>query len=230
MAAGRRWILFGLALASLVVMTYAGVLFAFSVPVTDEMLETNRDLPDAGRALVMPIVDARSVRTHASAGDGVLLVRGESEGTFPAGATDLAMARALAYVEPMNGTYEPANLSLVDVPTSRGTSDLTIDVASLAGGATGWIVMGTGETEPRFFAKDDVLGEVARFASGTTLGLTLALGFLGFVAPLVGIILTHRPSGKRGAPTIVCRECGAPFPHNGEFCLRCGAYKAGVEA
>lgn len=210
-------------------MTYAGVLLAFSVAVTDEMLEANRDVPEAGRALVVPIGDRSSVPTHLDVGEGAFLVAGEGGGAFPAGATDVRMARALAYVEPLNGTYEPAQLSLVGVASRNGTANLTIDVATLAGGQSGWIVMGSGQEAPSFFASERVIGEVTRFASGGTLALALALGSVGFVAPLVVVILTHKPAARRITHELVCRECGAPFPANGEFCLRCGAYRAAVE-
>lgn len=210
-------------------MTYAGVLLAFSVPVSAQMLEANRDLPAGGRALVVPVVDADAVATHALTGEGALLVAATEKRSLPANSIGLSMGRALAHVAPTNGTYEPPQRTFVDVPSANGTSNVTLDVASLAGGASGWIVMGSGEAAPRFVPDDDVVGAVEGFASGASLGLTLALGFLGFLAPLVAVVVTHKPSGKRGSPRIVCRECGAAFPHNGEFCLRCGAYQAGVD-
>lgn len=223
MAAVRRWALFGIALASLVMMTYAGVLLAFSVRLTPELLDANRDLPEAGRAIVVPIADPQLVRTHAATGEGALLAAGKKEGAFAANAQDVTLGRALAWV-PIGTT---ANVTLTDVPSRNGTSNLTVDAAALAGGREGWIVMGSGEEAPRFYAREEVLGEVARFSSGAALGWTFAAGIAGFVAPLVALIFTHRPSGKKGALEFACRECGAAMPRGAEFCLRCGAYRSG---
>lgn len=206
-------------------MTYAGVLLAFSVPVTPAMLEANDDVPEAGRAIVVPVLDPFSVRTHAKDGEGSFLVAGDRASSFPAGTQDPSLRRALAYVEPRNGTYEPAQISVDGVASRNGTSPFTLDVAALAGGASGWIVMGSNEEAPSFVARSAVVGEVARFTSGAGLAAAFALGFVGFIAPLVALVATHRPRGQRGPPVHVCRECGAAFPSNSDFCLRCGAYR-----
>jgi len=228
----RRWLLFSLALSSLVVMTYAGVMLAFSVTLTEEMADANAGVPREGRVVVVPVADPRLVRTHAEHGEGALLVAGQTTGSFPAGARDTSLGRALAFVAPAsrdgdNATYEPATLELAGVPARNGTTNLSVDVAALAAGGAGWIVMGSNEETPRFVARGDVIGEVARFASPYSLGLTFAAGFAGFIAPLVAIIVTHRPSGRRGAPPIVCRECGSAMTTSMDFCVRCGAYRTG---
>lgn len=225
MAAARRWALFAISLASLSAMSYAGVVLAFSVSVTPEVLEANHDLPQGGRAVLARVVDPARVETHALDGEGALLVSGErAGGLFPSSAQDVTMARALYYVDALPA---PTNVTLANVPSRNGTSTLTVDADALANGATGWIVMGSGEDAPRFYAAGDVLGVVARFTSGYTLGLTFAAGLAGFILPLVAIVVTHRPSGQRGAPETFCRECGGPMPKSSEFCMRCGAYRSG---
>lgn len=217
--ARRRWLLFGLSLGSLVILTYASLLVAFSVPV------------DGERALVAPVVDPTLVKTHGRDGEGELLVSGEGEGAVPSTASNVSMGRALAYVSPgANGTYSPASLALADVPAENGTRNLTLDVATLAGGASGWIVLDEGAEEPRFVRRDDALGTVARFESTVTLGSYLALGTVGFIAPLVALIATHRGAGRKGAAGAAvnaCRECRAPLAPNDAFCTRCGAYRSG---
>lgn len=223
-----RWALFSASILSLMLMTYAGVLLAFSVPLTSEMLRLNPDAPEATRVVVVPITDPRVVRTHAEHDEGAYLVSGELDGSFPASAHGTSMARALAYVPPpVDGVYEPANLTLTGVPSAHGASDLSVDVAALAAGRSGWIVMGAAEETPRFLAREDVVGEVARFASSSGLGLAFGAAFVGFVGPLIVLIVTHKPTGRRGPPvTIGCLECGAPLPTTADFCLRCGAYRA----
>ena len=206
-------------------MTYAGVLMAFSVPLTPRMLDANADLPEAGRAIVVPVPDPRAVRTHALHGEGAYLLAGRNDGSFPSGTRDASLARALAYVAPQEGVYDPPELTFAGVASRNGTSELTVDVAALAQGASGWIVMGSNEEEPRFFARDEVVGEVVRFVSSSGLGTLFASAFVGFVAPLVFLVATHRPAGRAGAPIAMCRECRASMSPSAEFCLRCGAYR-----
>lgn len=225
MAAARRWLLFALSLASLSAMSYAGVVLAFSVRVTPEMVEANPDLTQGGRAVLVRVADPALVRTHADSGEGALLVAGERSGSlFASSATGVTMARALLYVD---ASAASANVTLIGVPSRGGATGLTLDPAQLSNGTAGWVVMGSGESAPRFFAQHAVLGEVSRFASATTLGATFAAGLLGFLLPLVAVVVTHKPSGRRGAPEIACRECGSPMQGGADFCLRCGAYRAG---
>ena len=225
MAAARRWALFAISLASLTAMSYAGVLLAFSVRVTPEMLEANPDLSAGGRAVLARSGDPSAVSTHAQGAEGALLVAGDRAGSlFPSSARNVSMARALLYVD---ASALPGNVTLVNVPSSNGTSNFTLDPAALANGTAGWVVMGAGESEPRFLAAGEVLGHVSQLVSGVTLGVTFALGLLGFAAPLVVLVVTHRPS-RRGAPAGgMCGECGSVMPASSAFCLRCGAYRSG---
>lgn len=217
----RRGILFATSIASLLLLTYAGVLLAFSVPLTDEIHAANPDVPQGARAVVVPIGDAASVKTLLRNESPALLLQGDADGSFPTGATDLRMGRALLYVAPGS--------------TGNVTIDnATIDLAAFSGGSEGWILRGSAEQDPWFSATDATLGEVARFETPAKLGALFAGGALGFVAPLVVVILTHR--GGRRAPgssapaALVCRECRAPIAANAEFCMRCGAYTQGNAA
>lgn len=221
--APRRWLLFGIALASLVLMTWAGILLAFSVPVDDPTRAAN---PGAGdRAIVLPIRDPSLVATHARGPDAKLLAAGDADGAFPVNAKDVSFGRALAYVAPdANGSYDPATLELADVRVSNGTTNLTIDVAALAGGERGFLVMPSGADEPTFLREPDVLGEVGAFDSTASLAGRFALGLAGFILPLVILVATHRGGARRGAGVIVCRECRAPLPPATDFCMRCGAW------
>lgn len=216
--ARRRWLLFGLSLGSLVILTYASLLFAFSVP------------DEGSRALVAPIVDPTLVETHAREGKGERLVAGDGDGAVPSTSSNVSVGLALAYVSPgANGTYSPALVELTDVPTGNGTQNLTVDAAQLAGGQSGWIVLGDDDAAPRFVPREQALGTVVRHESPVTLGVYLALGLVGFVAPLVILIATHRGAGRAGpnATLNVCRECRAPLAPNETFCTRCGAYRSG---
>lgn len=215
--ARRRWLLFGLSLGSLVMLTYASLLFAFSVPVGE-----------GSRALVAPVVDPTLVDTHARDGQGELLVSAEQRGSVPSTSVGVAIGHALAYVAPgANGTYSPAVLTLSNVTTANGTRELRLDVPALAGGASGWIVQGESEDGPRFVPRDAALGTVSRQESTFELMAYVALGLVGFVAPLVALIATHRGAGRPGAPSNACRECRAPLDPDDPFCTRCGAFRGG---
>lgn len=227
--AARRWLLFGLALGSLVLMTWAGVLLAFSVPLDESARAENPEAGEATRAIVVPANDLAGVATFASGREPVLLAAGTQEGSFPVSAQNVSLGRALARVTPTeNGSYEPATLELADVPTTNGTTNLTLDVAALAGGASGFVVLSRGEAEPRFVSDEQILGEVAAFESTTGLWTRFGMGLLGFLAPLVVLVVTHK-GGRRagageGAGLVGCRECRAPLPPRSEFCTRCGAW------
>ncbi|HUR67879.1 MAG TPA: hypothetical protein VM370_01430 [Candidatus Thermoplasmatota archaeon] len=213
-----RWLLFGVAMSSLVLLTYAGVVFAFSVPVTPGLAQANADAPEGARAVVVPIGTVRSVATLAEGRAPALLASGRSQGSFPSSASDVRMGQALAYVEKgANGTIEVANL--------------TLDVGALSGGSEGWIVKAANERDAWFTPKADTLGQVARYERPAFLALLLALGTVGFLAPLVAIIVTHKGAraapgrSAAGAPQIVCAECRAPLAAGTDFCTRCGAYR-----
>lgn len=243
----RRFLLPLLSLASLLVLAYGGVVLAFSVPV-DERMEAESRLPGADhpahgdRALVLPLTgDPASIPTFA-AGDpgwderpGATLALSDNRPDFPASADNASLARALARVAPTpNGTYEPAQLVLRDVPATAPdgnatTLNLTLDVAALAGGATGWLVKPDGSGNVSFVPDERVLGTVAGYEDGGDVVLLLTLGAFGFVTPLVAFMLTHRPSGRPGIGQVACPECHGPMPAAADFCTRCGAWKPGKE-
>lgn len=220
--APRRWLLFALSIASLIVLTYASVLLAFSVAVTPEMQAANPSLAE-GRAIVLPVAQPKFVPTFAQdPGNASLLVLGVSEGSFPASAANTSIARALAFA-PEDGAR---TIELRDVPVANGTANLTVSLDALGATGAGFVVKGDAEDAPRFVAMDAVVGRVDHVEStGGLLGL-FALGAIGFVAPLVVAIVTHRGGGRRG-PTggIVCRNCRAPLAPDAQFCLRCGEYR-----
>lgn len=223
--AARGWLLFGVALASLVLMTWAGVLLAFSIPLDDAARAADPAAGGATRAIVLPAGDLARVPTHARGDEAAILVSGATDG-LPSGATEVALGRALARVVPdESGNHTPATLELVDVPSANGTANLTIDVAALAGGAQGFIVMGAGETEPRFVPDERVLGTVGQYASGVGLWARFAVGLVGFLTPLLALVATHRGGRRAGADAIICRECRAPLAPRSSFCLRCGAWQ-----
>lgn len=235
----RRLVLALVSVASLVVLVYAGVLTAFSIPVTPEM-EAAARLPGAAepavgqRVLVVPVPDPTLLGTVAQDGNGTLILVGES-GTFPSGARDASIVRALAYVAPTaNGSYFPATLTLnvtrVDANGSATRENVTFDVAALAGGRAGFLVKGDAEPSARFAETSRVVGHVARFEPGVGLVTLFALGATGFAAPLLVLIFTHRASGRpgvQGVPAGVCRECRAPLAASAGFCYRCGALVEG---
>lgn len=224
----RRWWLVAFAVGSLVVLLYASIATALSVTVTDEMEAANR-LPEGGhlagaRALVVPVPDpSRAI--------GLLVVGGRTESGFPSGAENVTMGRALAYVAPTaNGSYVPATLEAQNVTfvengtTTRG--NLSVDVAALAGGKSGYIVKGDAAAEPFFLPQEDLLGTVARYETPLSLMSMFAFGSVGFLAPLIVLIVTQRKTGVRGVPGDVggCPECRAPVEPGAEFCMRCGAW------
>lgn len=241
--AARRWLLFAVSLASLVVLAYGGVMLAFSVGVTEAM-EAQSRLPgtaapaEGTRALVVPVADPGLVATAAGGGDGWLdwsgdlLLVADNEPDFPASALNASLVRALAHVAPAgtNGTYDPPTLQLGGVPVVGAdgnvtTDNLTLDVAPLALGGKGWLVRADASGEVRFVPEDKVVGRVERFEPGGALVTVIALGAVGFVAPLGWLVATHRPSGRAGVGEVLCAECRRPMPAGSDFCTGCGAWK-----
>lgn len=227
----RRWWLVALAVGSLVVLLYASIATALSVTVTPEMDAANRvpgQPPLAGsRALLVPVADPLRAKD-------TLLVGGATESGFPSGAQNLTMGRVLAYVAPTaNGSYVPATVEFANVTmVENGTAtqgNLTVDVAALAAGRTGYVVKGDAEARARFIDARDALGTVARYETPASLVAMFSFGGVGFVAPLVALILTQRRKGVAGVPVEVggCPECRAPVEKGAAFCARCGAWMPG---
>ena len=224
----RRWWLVALAVGSLVVLLYASIALALSVTVTPEMEAANR-VPGApplagARALLVPLADPLRAKDQ-------LVVAGGTESGFPSGAQNASMGRVLAFVAPTaNGSYVPATLELTNVSmVENGTAtrgNLSVDVTALAAGRSGFIVKGDAEARPRFVEESGVLGAVARYETPLSLLAMFSFGGIGFVAPLVVLILTQRRRGVAGVPAQVggCPECRAPVEPGAGFCMRCGAW------
>lgn len=221
--ARRRWLLFALSIASLIILTYASVLLAFSVEVTDEMLAANPGVDD-GRAIVLPVAQPKFVPTLAEGGEGALLVTGLTEGSFPASASNTTLARALAFAP----EDSPRTIAIANVTVPNGTTNLTVSLDELGAQGAGFIVKGDGEAAPRFVPMGEIVGRVDHVEGSGGLLSLFALGAIGFLAPLIAAIATHRGGGRRG-PTggIVCRNCRAPLAPDAQFCLRCGEYREG---
>lgn len=203
-------------MASLVMLTYAGVLLAFSVVVSPEMAAAEPGTVTGSRAIVVPIADPRTITVRSADEPGALILTGNASGSFPSGTTDPRIGHALLYIPAgANGTGEIDNV--------------TIDLAAASGGAEGWIARGAGETEAWFAPADATVGEVARFEPRGRIGWLMAAGAVGFVAPLAALIVTHRGGAKRGADMTMCRECRAPLAGGSDFCVRCGAWRADEE-
>lgn len=236
--AARRWLLLVVSLVSLTVLLYGGVSLAFSVDVTETMERASRlpgqSAPTAGqRVLVLPLVEPRELPTFERGAEAVLghpgaiLVLGDDDGTFPASAVNVSLARALVFVDAGNASQ----VTLADVPVvvegNATATNLTLDLAALSGGREGFVVKPDAAPEAFFVPTDGVVGQVAQFESKADAYILLLLGTLGFVLPIVVLIMTHRPSGKPGigpgsAP--ICPECRAPTMAGHDFCARCGAY------
>lgn len=217
----RRWWLALVSVLSLAALIVAGVTTAYSVPIADG--------PYAGsRALVVPPPDATRLPTVAATGEGALILVADPGATFPAAALNASIVRALAYATPTaDGSYVPPTLDF-----NLSGENVTIDVAALAGGRSGYVVKGEGwgggEDNVTFATTDRVLGTVSRFdPSGRIVALFVG-GSVGFVLPLVVLMATHRGAGRAGLPAGVpagaCPECRAPVPQGSDFCTRCGAW------
>lgn len=247
LVAARRWVLLSLALLSLAILAYGGVSMAFSVKVDARMVDAMR-LPGAAspavgeRALVVPFpdgADAASVPVFADANAsesfgarGAVLLLADGAASFPSDASNATLARALAHVELVNGSYSPATITFAGLPGANG-ENVTVDVLDLAKGETGFLVKGDNESSVRFVEAGRVVGQVARFDPAGAYYTILVVGGLGFVLPLAFLILTHRGAGQRGlpggAPGIAgavgaCPECRAPIEAGQDFCTRCGAW------
>lgn len=243
----RRWGLIVLSVISLVALAYAGVITAFSVPVTSAMEAQARlpgaDEPHVGeRALTLPFADPTQVPTVLSPGsdpsakNGTLLLVADPGSSFPAGAQNASLVRALAFVAPTaNNSYVPPTLTLpnvtfVDAGGNVTTENVTVDVGALAGGKAGFLVKGDAERNVTFAPTDHVLGTVARYDAAGLLYTLFALGAGGFVLPIVVIIVTHKGAARAGvpgglaAPSGACRECRAPMQPGATFCTKCGAW------
>jgi hypothetical protein len=214
----RRWWLAVVSVASLVVLIYAGVFTAFSVPVTTGA--------HAGtRALIVPVADATAIPTVRMDGNGTLIVIADPGASFPAAAGNVTIVRALAYVTPTaDGTYVPANETF-----NLSGAATTLDIAALAGGKSGYLVYDEdAKTNATFATTDRVVGAVSRFDASTQLVAYFIIGSFGFVIPLVVLMATHKGAGVRGPPAGVardsCPECRAPVPPGQDFCTRCGAW------
>ena len=230
--APRRWLLIALSLSSLVVLSYAGIAVAFSVPITTEMAEENSldgKGPRAGdRAVIAPIVAAKDVVTFARdpANTSMLLVA-QRAAIFPAAAEQPSLVRALAYVSVLhNLSYAAPTIDFVDLPSADGPFNATVNVTQLANGQNGFFVKSDASREIRFVPSTGVVGEVARFESSLWIFGLVAFGALGFVAPLVALILTARPvkPARVGLPGAACPECRRPLPAGADFCMACGAW------
>lgn len=245
MARGR-WGLVILLVVSLIVLVSAGVLATFSVRVTPDIERATR-LPGAAdpsagmRALVVPIASPTLVPTFlqpapdGSAPQGALLLVGEPGASFPSQTTNASIVRALAFVAPTaNGSFVPATLTFTNLTHVEGNAtvpeNVTVDIKSLASGHTGFLVKEETSRDVRFVPSDHVIGTVAQYDPGLLVPALFVLGGVGFVGPIIVLILTHRGRAVSGVGSVtagVCRECRLPMDAGSTFCTRCGAYQDG---
>lgn len=234
----RRWLLLALSLGSLVILSYGAIAVAFSLPVTDEMAAANvidPNAPETGqRAVVSPIVNGADVATHrAEPRSGAWLVVADRDVTIPASAENPSLVRALAYASVLhNRSYKEPTITLENLTASgpNGTYEynVTVDLALVGDGGSGFLVKTASDPEVRFVPESRVIGQVARFESSVWVFALVGGGTLGFVAPLVALVLTARPTGRPGVPAstfrgLACAECRRPLPSGAEFCTACGA-------
>lgn len=247
--APRRWLLLALSLASLVVMSYGAIAVALSVPITQEMAEANSlgdNTPAQGdRAAVRPLVNPGDVATWHRDGEGTWLIVNDRPVMMPVLAENVELVGAMAYVSVLHdGTYrEPeivlTNLTALDENGETVTFNETVNVTAMAAGKDGFFVKTANGRDLRFVATRNVVGAVERFESAAwSYGLVI-FGSLGFVAPLVVLMLTARPTGTPGvksargpaaAAGAACPECRRPLPGNADFCTSCGAWVPGKDS
>lgn len=244
--APRRWLLLILAILSLVMFLGGALTLVYSTGLSDAAADAARlpgdDEPRGGqRAVAFPIEDAASLatvengRAGEDGGSGALLVIADSLGDLPANAHNVSVVRALAWLAPAeNGSYAAPRVALANLTRVEGGNvtrfDATVDVLPLAAGRTGWLVKADAEGDIRFVPQERVLGEARAYVDTMQVVWLLALTGVGFLAPIVWLILTHKPTGTRGLPGGVpgviggCPECRAPVPEGTDFCPRCGAW------
>lgn len=241
--APRRWLLLVVSLGSLLILAYGGALVSFSVPVTAAMEAEGRlpgsAGPEAGRrALVLPVRDPAAVPTFIQGFEGpehvpgALLLVADGRPDFPAAADNASIVRALAFVTvDAEGRPAPPGLNLTEVPSRAGENvtyaNLTVDLAGYGVNGPGWLVKPDATGEMRFVPVDRVVGTVEGYETLGDLLTVFLLGGVGFVAPLVFLVMTHRPSGRPGVGEVLCAECRGPMPGASDFCPRCGAWKRG---
>lgn len=233
-------------MVSLVVLVSAGVLTAFSVPVTPEMERSTR-LPGAAeptagmRALIVPIAAPTLVPTaldpapEAGSPEGALLLVADPGASLPAQSTNATLVHALAFVAPTaNGSFVPATLTFTNLTHVEGNGtvaeNVTVDVNALAAGQTGFLVKAETERNVTFVATDRVVGTVAHYDPAPLIPSLFVLGGVGFVGPIVLLIVTHRGRAVAGVGSVtggLCRECRAPLEAGSTFCTRCGAWQDG---
>jgi hypothetical protein len=246
--APRRWLLLSLAILSLVLLVIGGVVLAYSVPVTDSMVQAARLPGDAEptggeRAVALPAQDLPRLPTLVAGGGsdpltgrpGALLVVADGSPDFPASARNASVVRALAYVAPdANGSYASPTLTLHNLTRVEGgnvtTYDATVEVNALALGKKGFLVKADAEDTIRFVEETRVVGQLQGYVLASSVYWFLLSGGIGFLVPIAYLILTHRPTGTKGLPggvagvTGACPECRAPVPPGQGFCTRCGAW------
>lgn len=233
-----------LSIASLVVLSYGAIALAFSVPVTSDMVAANHiadDAPQDGtRAVVAPITSGVNVPTHASGGAPAwLVVADRASVALPASSDGARLVQAIAYVSVLhNGAYATPTLNLTDLTRVDANGSVerfnaTVNLDEVAGGQNGFIVKAAAAGEVEFVPAHQVVGEVARFESEAWVFGVVGAGTAGFVAPLVALVATARPTGKPGMPRAeksgglpgaACPECRRPLPGDASFCTRCGAW------
>ena len=230
-------------------MSYGAIAVALSVPITPSMAEANslgENTPSSGdRAAVRPLVNPGNVATWHRDGQGTWLIVNDRQVMMPVLAENAELVGAMAYVSVLHdGTYrEPelmlTNLTALDENGERITYNETVNVTASAGGKDGFFVKTANGRDVRFVEARHVVGAVERFESAAwTYGLVI-VGTLGFVAPLVILMITARPTGSPGiggarasspAPGAACPECRRPLPGNADFCTSCGAWVPGKDS
>lgn len=238
-----------LSLASLVLLSFGVVALMFSLPVTDEWAAANAaasDAPPAGvRAVIQPLVNPATVDTLDDDGKAAWLVIADRPGMAPAMAEDAKLVEALAFASALHdGSYANATVTLSNLSAMNGstveTFNATVEMGPLGQGRSGFLVKGASERDIVFVPTTNVVGAVVQFESSAWSYGLIALGLVGFVGPLVVLIVTARPRGARpttapakdgkagfarsATPGAACPECRKPLLFQAEFCTSCGAW------